>query len=145
MAHMSRQKRRAYKVACAGCVVYRHRSGTVEVLLARREDSAWMLPRGKCNPDERPRTAAAREVLEETGVRVRPTMEVGSYTYPIGKARYKHVVFFAATVVAGSPVADNREFSEVGWVPLDTALTDALPRDAAVIEMVKALLAEKVL
>jgi 8-oxo-dGTP pyrophosphatase MutT (NUDIX family) len=142
---MSKQKRRAYKVACAGCVVYRRRAGTLEVLLARREDSPWMLPRGKCNPEERPRTAAAREVLEETGVRVRPTMEVGAYTYPIGKARYKHVVFFAATVISGSPVADCREFSEVAWVPIDTALSTSLPRDAVMIDMVGTLISEQVL
>lgn len=142
---MSKTNRRAYKVASAGCVVYRKRNQTVEFLLARREDSPWMLPRGKMLQDERPRTAAVREVFEETGVKVRATIEVGAYSYPIGKGRYKHVQFYAATALSGTPTPDGREFSEVSWLSFQDAIAGVSSRDAVLIETVESMCRDKVL
>lgn len=104
-----------------------------------------MLPRGKVQQGENPRAAAVREVFEETGVRCRAGLEVGSYSYPIGKGRYKFVQFFAATALSGAPTPDGREFSEVAWVDLDSALSQVYPRESVLLEAVAALCAEKVL
>lgn len=143
MERMSKNQHRAYKVSCAGCVVYRRRENKIEFLLARRQGSQWMVPRGKLASDERPRAAAVREVLEETGVRVKAGIEIGSYTYPIGKARYKHVLFYAATPLSGTPTPDGKEFSEVAWVPADRV--DVAPRDAVLLETVCSMVDERVL
>lgn len=141
---MPKSQRRAFKIAGAGCVVYRRRGKLVEVLLARRADTQWMLPRGKLQASERPRTAASREVLEETGVLVKPGIEVGAYSYPIGRCRYKYVQFFAATVVEGSPRPDNKEFTEVAWVDASN-LESISPRDRFLVETVSAMVADRVL
>jgi 8-oxo-dGTP pyrophosphatase MutT (NUDIX family) len=54
------------------------------VLVGRRRDGnpPWVFPGGKIEPGESPEDAAAREVLEETGVRVRATGIIGSRAHP---------------------------------------------------------------
>jgi len=59
----------------AGILLYRHRRGTVQVLLvhpggpfwARRDEGAWSIPKGVYARGEDPLAAARREFAEETG------------------------------------------------------------------------------
>jgi predicted NUDIX family NTP pyrophosphohydrolase len=59
----------------AGVLLYRQHSGETEVLLihpggpywSKRDDGAWMIPKGGVDEGETPETAAAREFEEETG------------------------------------------------------------------------------
>lgn len=64
---------------CAGMVVERHG----RVLLARRalepHKGAWDLPGGFLREDEHPEEGARREILEETGLRVRVLGLLGIY------------------------------------------------------------------
>lgn len=57
-----------------------------EVVLLERNhppaEGSWVLPGGFVEPDERAATAAAREVLEETGLEVEPTAFVGLFDAP---------------------------------------------------------------
>jgi len=117
----------------------------LQVLLGRRSGSEWLLPRGKSLPGERPRDTAVREVFEETQVRVRASLEVGSYSYPIGKGRYKMVHLFAATVVSGEPKPDGKEFTELRWVDLPDALEGLAPRDSVLVAAVAELFEKRVL
>jgi predicted NUDIX family NTP pyrophosphohydrolase len=65
----------AVKRASAGLLLYRHAAGELEVLLvhpggpywARKDDSAWSIPKGEIEPGEEPLAAAQREFAEETG------------------------------------------------------------------------------
>jgi predicted NUDIX family NTP pyrophosphohydrolase len=60
----------------AGLLVYRVRTGGVEVLLvhpggpfwAKKDDGAWFIPKGELEADEAPLAAARREFQEELGV-----------------------------------------------------------------------------
>jgi predicted NUDIX family NTP pyrophosphohydrolase len=60
----------------AGLVMYRRRSGEVEVLLvhpggplwAKRDAGAWSIPKGEVNPGDDELSTAKREFNEETGV-----------------------------------------------------------------------------
>ena len=60
----------------AGLLMYRHGAAGLEVLLAhpggpfwaRKDDGAWMLPKGELGPGEDPLAAARREFLEEIGI-----------------------------------------------------------------------------
>jgi mutator protein MutT len=49
----------------------------------------WEFPGGKCNPGETPADCACREVLEETGVTVRPVRELPiiDHQYPHARVR----------------------------------------------------------
>ena len=58
-------------VRAAGCVVWRYGSDEPEVLVVHRPRwNDWTFPKGKLEPGEKPIAAAAREVEEETGLRV---------------------------------------------------------------------------
>ena len=62
----------------AGILVYRRVAGEVQVLLvhpggpfwAGKDDGAWSIPKGECNPGEDPLRAALREFEEETGTAI---------------------------------------------------------------------------
>jgi 8-oxo-dGTP pyrophosphatase MutT (NUDIX family) len=132
-------------VRCAGCLVYRKVDDGYELLLATRDESkkTWELPRGKLLEGETPRAAAAREVKEETGVRVRAGAELGSYAYPIGKSRYKMVQFFAATPISGSPTPDNKEFIDVSWFTFGDATPLLAERERVLVDSLEQLLVKR--
>mgnify|MGYP001025331872 CR=1 FL=1 len=66
----------AHRSHSAGLLIYRRRTGRLDVLLARpggpwwrdRDAGAWQIPKGKIEPDEDPEAAAFREAQEELGV-----------------------------------------------------------------------------
>jgi predicted NUDIX family NTP pyrophosphohydrolase len=73
----------------AGLLLYRHKSGVLEVLLghpggpfwAKRDAGAWSIPKGELNLGENPLEAAIREFEEETGYRPSGTF------HPLAPAR----------------------------------------------------------
>jgi 8-oxo-dGTP diphosphatase len=83
----------------------------------------WSLPKGKLAPGESELDAAVREVLEETGYRVR----VGE---PLGTTRYRRLVngvdrpkvvrWWAMEATSGE-FTPNAEVDALRWIPLDTA------------------------
>ncbi|HET6560658.1 MAG TPA: NUDIX domain-containing protein [Marmoricola sp.] len=108
-------------VVAAGAVVLREEG---EVLLVHRPKyDDWSFPKGKLDPGEEVRTAAVREVLEETGVEIRlgPPLTDQGYAvlngvkvvhYWVGSAR------FDEDVTSYSP---NDEIDEVRWVEVERA------------------------
>lgn len=62
-------------VRSAGILLFRRAGATVEVLIvhpggplwARRDDGAWSIPKGECDPGEESLAAARREFAEEIG------------------------------------------------------------------------------
>ena len=95
------------------------------VLLMRRhlfivDRWVWELPGGYVDDGEDPAEAAAREVEEETGWRLRGVEFVMSCQPLIGNADYPQDLYLARGAdLAGEPEVD--ETAEVGWVPLDEA------------------------
>jgi predicted NUDIX family NTP pyrophosphohydrolase len=65
----------ASRVRSAGILLFRRVGASVEVLIvhpggplwARRDDGAWSIPKGECDPGEEPLAAARREFAEEIG------------------------------------------------------------------------------
>jgi ADP-ribose pyrophosphatase YjhB (NUDIX family) len=93
-------------VGCSAAVL--DATGTRILLVRRADNGRWAVPGGYMEPGETFKEACAREVLEETGLRVRPGRLVAVYTsphvlleYPDGNCVQLVVFHFAASPVGG--------------------------------------------
>ncbi len=107
-----------------GCsaAVYEGGNQHKRILLIRRaDDDKWAVPGGYMEPGESTTEACARGVLEETGLTVRTTRLISTYTdpnrllvYPDGNRWQLVVLHFEAEPVDGELVLGD-ETSEVGF------------------------------
>ncbi|MBB3971525.1 NUDIX domain-containing protein [Hansschlegelia beijingensis] len=95
----------------------------------------WHLPGGAVELGETAEEAAARELLEETGVSAaRPLRLVGLYFNPALGGR-DHVALFRTDAFAiGAAPEPNREIAESGWFPLSALPQGATPATRRRIE-----------
>lgn len=110
------------EIVSAGAVVTR--SGRQVLLVHRPRYDDWSFPKGHVDPGEHGTAAAVREVLEETGLRVRLGPPLGDQHYPVG-GRPKTVHYWVARAVGDDDVggyAANDEIDRVEWVGYDAAL-----------------------
>lgn len=97
------------------------------VLLHLRADTGnWSIPGGAMEPGESLAQAVAREVLEETGIEVRPLRVVGVYSDPThivayddGEVRQEFSVCFACEPIGGASSAASDESDDVRWFTRD--------------------------
>jgi 8-oxo-dGTP pyrophosphatase MutT (NUDIX family) len=89
----------------AGVVVFGPKRSVLLVHRPKYDD--WSFPKGKLDPGERAAAAAVREVLEETGVRVRLGPPLASQRYPV-RGGMKTVVYWT-----GRPVDHSRDHLDV--------------------------------
>jgi ADP-ribose pyrophosphatase YjhB (NUDIX family) len=96
-----------------------------KVLLVKRSDNgAWTAVTGILEPGENPADGAAREVLEETGVRARATrLACVDVTQPVvhangDQAQYLNHVF-GMDWLSGEPFAADDESTDAAWFDLD--------------------------
>ncbi len=92
------------------------------LLVHRPKYDDWSFPKGKLDPGERAAAAAVREVLEETGVRVRLGAPLASQRYPV-RDGMKTVNYWVGRPVDDSAehldvstYAPNAEIDKVQWV-----------------------------
>ena len=114
-------------IAAAGGVVYRwSAAGQLEVLLIKKQDGFWTLPKGRIEPGEDERTAVAREVAEETSIAGEVGALVRQVMYTIQKAgrrRRKAVSYYLVRAVSGRPSPQARErILRVRWFAVGVAL-----------------------
>ena len=108
-------------VPAAGALVWRRRRSRIEVALVHRSRyDDWSWPKGKLDPGETFAQAAAREVLEETGLQVRLGIPLPELVYGLDNGATKLVRYWAAQVVGGSGVLEH-EVDEVRWLDVETA------------------------
>jgi len=96
------------------------------ILLTRRTDNGqWCLPGGALESGESAAEACEREVLEETGLRVRVKRLVGVYShpdqlvvYPDGNKAFIIALHFTAEVIGGEPGLSN-ETTDFGYFTID--------------------------
>jgi 8-oxo-dGTP diphosphatase len=121
-------------IVCAGAVV---RDTEGRLLLVRRghEPSLglWSVPGGRVEAGETPELAAAREVLEETGLQVAvgqllATVQVGDY-----------LVHDFAAVVTGGTLSAGDDASEVRWCSFEEA--ELLPLTPGLLDELRRMLA----
>jgi 8-oxo-(d)GTP phosphatase len=129
------------EIPAGGALPWRRRDGQLEVALVHRPRyDDWSWPKGKLDPGEDWPVAAAREVWEETGLRLCLGRPLPSAQYTVqdqsGQPATKAVRYWAAEVVGGEGTLVN-EIDEVAWLDV-AAATDRLsyPRD---LEQLRAL------
>ena len=105
-------------------IVFREMDSLAHVLLIRRKHDPfagqWAIPGGFMEMDETLGTAAARELLEETGLRATSLKQVHAFSAVDRDPRERTIsVAFLVTVDPGeAPVAAD-DAKQVGWFPLD--------------------------
>lgn len=94
------------------------------LLLLRRSDgdNLWGFPGGAMEPGERAAEAVVREVHEEIGLEVEPTMLIGVYSspeyafaYPNGDQVQPVIILFNCRVVDGDLEPDREEILEARY------------------------------
>ncbi len=108
-------------IQAAGGIVIRNGARPLVAVVQRRRDDAWVLPKGKLKPSEKPIAAAKREATEETGCEVRVHEFLGVISY-LGSSGPKVAQFWrmqAAGTGGGKPMADIKA---VDWLPLSAAI-----------------------
>lgn len=111
----------ATEVFAAGGVIWRRRSGRVEVVVVHRPHRQdWSLPKGKVDPGETVEETAQREVVEETGLTCSLDQPLGAVSYVDHKGRAKTVWYWAMTVLGGTPTL-NDEVDEIAWLDVAAA------------------------
>ncbi|ROR66171.1 NUDIX hydrolase [Agrococcus jenensis] len=113
-------------VLAAGALVWRETEGEVRVLLVERtQHRDHSLPKGKLDPGETLPQCAAREIEEETGVRIALGAPLGTTEYRLPDGRDKVVYYWQAFVdeeeAERAPFEPNDEILELLWLPLAAA------------------------
>ena len=111
---------RASALAAGGIVMRREQPPRIALVRLRKRDE-WVLPKGKLDDGETPRTAARREVLEETGHNVTVQEFLGTLVYDSG-GRSKVVHYWR--MEAGSEQVRElmHDVRAVEWLPLEAAV-----------------------
>jgi ADP-ribose pyrophosphatase YjhB (NUDIX family) len=66
---------------------------SVLLVRAKKDPSHWIFPKGHIQPGETAEDTAARELLEEAGIRGKPVRRAGESEFQLRDKRY-HVVYF---------------------------------------------------
>jgi len=103
-------------------------SGGNILLLRRKDNDKWTMPGGTLDFGESLTDCAMREMREETGLQIRITGLIGTYTdphiliaYSDGEVRQEFTFVYAAEIESGELKIDD-ESKEAAWVPLSSAV-----------------------
>ena len=138
-------------VYAAGGVVWRLVDDKLRVLLIHRTKYRDItLPKGKVDPGEMLAETAAREIFEETGIRVALGVPVGVSRYRLPSKRTKIVHYWAAeateAAIRASEFVPNKEIAALEWVTPKKALSRlSYPVDVEIVENFMRLVDEGVL
>ncbi|MGA7147336.1 MAG: NUDIX hydrolase [Microbacterium sp.] len=138
-------------VYAAGGVVWRIIEDKLRVLVIHRTRYRDLtLPKGKVDPGEMLAETAAREIFEETGIRVALGVPVGVSRYRLPSKREKIVHYWAAEAtedaIRASAFVPNKEIAALEWVTPKKALARlSYPVDVEILETFMKLVSEGVL
>jgi len=103
-----------------GAVVF-HRNCVLLVRRARPPaENIWAIPGGKVNLGESLQQAAEREILEETGLRVRAGSPIFTFDHleidRWGRVRYHYVIVDLEAEYLGGEIRPGDDAVEAGWI-----------------------------
>ena len=99
----------------------RNGSRPLIAVVQRAKDELWVLPRGKLKSNESALAGARREVVEETGHRVRVREFLGAITYR-ARGRPKVVQFWRMQAEVKASRNVMKDIMAVEWLPLSAAI-----------------------
>jgi 8-oxo-dGTP pyrophosphatase MutT (NUDIX family) len=100
----------AFPVSVKGVLM---RSG--RVLLLRNERGEWELPGGKLEAGEDPVACVAREIAEETGLRVATGPLLDAWLYHVGDGREVLIITYGCHCADDQPPVLSDEHQELGF------------------------------
>lgn len=114
---LASEKNEIVKEKSCGALIYREENHQLSFLIIRQVQGHWCFPKGHVEGKETELETAAREIKEETGLKVkfqkgfRKTTEYSPKTGVI-----KEVVYFLATPVGGKEKVQKSELTDMAWV-----------------------------
>jgi 8-oxo-dGTP diphosphatase len=108
-------------VHAAGGIVVRNGKRPLFAVVQRAKDELWVLPRGKLKSNESALAGGRREVIEETGHRVRVREFLGAITYR-ARGRPKVVQFWRMQAEVKPSRDVMKDIIAVEWLPLSAAV-----------------------
>jgi 8-oxo-dGTP diphosphatase len=108
-------------VHAAGGIVVRNGRRPLIAVVQRAKDEHWVLPRGKLKSNESALAGGRREVIEETGHRVRVREFLGAITYR-ARGRPKVVQFWRMQAEVKPSRDIMKDIMAVEWLPLSAAV-----------------------
>ena len=108
-------------IQAAGGIVVRKGARPLIAVVQRSKDDHWVLPRGKLKRTERAVIGARREVVEETGHRVKVKEYLGAITYR-AQGRPKVVQFWRMQAAVRPSHDLMKDIAAVEWLPLKAAV-----------------------
>ena len=108
-------------IQAAGGIVVRDGAHRRIAVVQRSKDDRWVLPRGKLERGENPAAGARREVVEETGHRVKVFEFLGALTYR-ARGRPKVVQFWRMQAYERPSRDIMKDIAAVEWLPLAAAV-----------------------
>ena len=108
-------------IHAAGGIVVRNGARPLIAVVQRAKDEHWVLPRGKLKLNESALAGARREVVEETGHRVRVREFLGAITYR-ARGRPKVVQFWHMQAAVNPSRDVMKDIMAVEWLPLSAAV-----------------------
>ena len=108
-------------IHAAGGIVVRGGARALIAVVQRSKDDRWVLPRGKLKRTEPAVIGARREVVEETGHRVRVREFLGAITYR-ARGRPKVVQFWRMQAAARPSRDLMKDIAAVEWLTLAAAI-----------------------
>jgi len=116
-------------ILAAGGIVFRKKRRPEIAVVQLRKYPHWVLPKGKLKRNEKPRSAAIREVVEETGHKVTVQEFLGAIAYE-SSGRSKVVQFWRMKADGETVQGLASDIREIRWLSVKKALaTLSLPRE----------------